>query len=351
METSNRSHLNLTLPIAPNFSLRRNDAVDQKQPILNPIEAAVWIRELQKGGKTVKTITLHGPGDVLTSWPQTMECLSLITGRFADIPVSLTTFGLSGLDKIEDLVSSGLNKITLRVDACTEETASIIYQWIRPAKKTIPLVQGCRLIIKEQPEFCSACSDAGLNVIIRTKVDSANKQEVSKIAETFKEAGARSIELCGEASEELRQAVQKHLPACFHKPEPPLPPPGSPQACISDNLKPSPEKPRVAVASHSGIDVDLHLGQARQLLIYGKDVDNLPCLLETRETPPAGDPKRWQLLAEKLSDCFCLLATHAGSVPREQLAAAGLKVILTDDQVLGVVDTLFGGGKKGKRKK
>lgn len=347
MEAPDYNNLKLTLPVASKMNFRRIDAAENKQPFLSPNEAAVWVRELQKGGKNITAITLHGPGDVLASWQETRQCLSLLTEHFSQTPVSMTTIGLNGLDKIDALANAGLIKITLRVDALTAETAGSIYQWIRPAKKTIPVAQGCSQLVREQPQFCRECSDAGIDVVIRTKVEPTNKNEIVKIAKTYKKAGALAIELCGTVNEELISAVNEYLPAISHKPEPILPPPKSPSSCNQYTAGPTSDRSKIAVASQSGIDVDLHLGQAGQLLIYGKNKDGLPCLLETRTTPPAGDPDRWKTLAEKLSDCFCLLATHAGLAPREQLAVFGLKVILTDDQIDGVVDLLLGNPKKG----
>ena len=341
----------VTLPVAANSSYRRADAGDEKRKSLSPSEAVNWVEELGKGGKSIVGITLHGPGDVLTSWPQTKECIRLLQEKYSDIPLSMTTLGLSGLDKVNDIVDAGLKKVTLRVDAVSETTAKKIYSWLRPGKKTIPLAEGCALLLKDQPAFCKACTDKGVEVVIRTKVDKANSAEVEAIAELFNKAGATSIELCGLVSKEVQDGVGAFLETKSITPEPIIPPPGSPEACISDSAKPTADRPNVAVASLSGMDVDIHLGQTSKFLIYGKDSGGLVSLLETRDAPAPGVPDRWQVMAATLSDCFCLLATHAGQTPREELAAAGLKVILTDDQISGLVDTLYGGKKKGKCKK
>ena len=100
------------------------------------------------------------------------------------------------------------------------------------------------------------------------------------------------------------------------------------------------------------MDVDLHLGQAKTLLIYGPRDDGLTCLLETRKTPEAGSGEtRWDQLAETLPDCFALLAASAGQRPREVLAGHGIRVLITEENIEGTVDVLYGGGKKGKCKK
>ena len=110
------------------------------------------------------------------------------------------------------------------------------------------------------------------------------------------------------------------------------------------------ERPNVAVASANGMDVDLHLGQARQLLIYGPREDGLVCLLETRPAPePAGAGERWQMLAGILADCFALLAASAGETPRSELARGRHHRPDHRGHIEGIVDVLYGGGKKGKQ--
>ena len=115
--------------------------------------------------------------------------------------------------------------------------------------------------------------------------------------------------------------------------------------------KPTRERSRVAVASATGMDVDLHLGQAKTLLIYGPREDGLACLLETRQAPdPGSGESRWEQLADTLHDCFALLAASAGQRPREILGNRGIRVILTEENIEGTVDVLYGGGKKGQCK-
>lgn len=117
--------------------------------------------------------------------------------------------------------------------------------------------------------------------------------------------------------------------------------------------KPSGARVNVAVASSGGMDVDLHLGQAIKFLIFGpREGDGLPSLLGVREAPePGGGDKRWTDLAETLNDCFVILAASAGAHPREVLAEKGLSVLTAETDIQGAVDLLFGGGKKGGKKR
>jgi nitrogen fixation protein NifB len=106
------------------------------------------------------------------------------------------------------------------------------------------------------------------------------------------------------------------------------------------------KRPNLAVASFNGIDVDLHIGHARQLLIYGPGEDGRVCMLEARPTPePGGGEARWKALAEVLEDCFALLASGAGNKPMKILEDHGIDVFITKGNMKRPVDILFDGRK------
>ncbi len=351
-----RTHIPITLPIAVNASYRSVVAGEIRAGAMVPAEAVNWLTGLEKGGKTITMIELDGPGDPLSSWAATKECLRLLRKQDRHIPIAVTTLGLAGAERAADLAALGVYRLILRVDTISRETAARLYSWIRPGKKTLSLAQGCELLVSGQAAFCEACVKAGLQVVVRTRiVKGINEDEVAAIAMALAEKGAGSMEIWStelDVSARINEAG-RFLPASAYDPAEVLPPPGMPEAGLKGGGLPRPTEKRglVAVASSSGMDVDLHLGQAGQLLIYGRRDDGLACLLETRQTPPAGAPDRWSALAAVLADCFCLLASHAGVAPREQLAASGIKVLLTEEHIEGVVDALFGGGKKRKCKR
>ena len=124
-----------------------------------------------------------------------------------------------------------------------------------------------------------------------------------------------------------------------------------PEQTNSQVPAPSKKRPNVAVVSSNGMDIDLHLGHAIQFLIYGPRQDGLACLIETRPAPePGSGPLRWQQTSEILKDCFALLTASAGEKPRTHLMRSGLKVLITEDNIEGMVDVLYGGGKKKSKK-
>jgi nitrogen fixation protein NifB len=327
-------------------------------------------------------VELMGPGDPLASVGTTLEIIKILKKRHPALSIGLTTLGLAGAEHAADLAAAGLEKINLLVDTLDSATADKIYAWIRPGKKTMPLAKTVAMVLAEQPETVKGMAEAGIKVSIRTTIyPGINAHQVVNIAETMAKWGAQEMELLPYSPdpqqadvpppatrvhmEQIGKLTSRYLITRIRQVEVdacgcstsgcgcgcgcgsatgPTIQPGMP--------KPSPERSRVAVASATGMDVDLHLGQAKTLLIYGPRDDGLTCLLETRQAPePGSGETRWEQLADILPDCFALLAASAGQRPREVLAGRGIRVMLTEENIEGTVDVLYGGGKKGKCKK
>jgi nitrogen fixation protein NifB len=205
--------------------------------------------------------------------------------------------------------------------------------------------------------------------ILTTLYPGYNIDHVPKIAVELMELGADSIALIPYKPEpgaevdlespgcqilqETADKVRKFLPIV----EPVLV--QSTENCDNSSMpgpslspQPTKKRPNVAIVSSNGIDIDLHLGQAIRFLIYGPRGDGLTCLLEARNAPEPGTGKnRWQEVAAILKDCFILLAASAGETPRRELAETGLKISISEDNIEGIVDVLYGGGKKCKKDK
>lgn len=350
--------LHVRLPVAAraNHRLTRDNTekIDTSFAML-PEEAVAWVRALREGKKKIRSMELCGPGDVFASSPVTLKCLELLQPEIQGAELSLTCLGPGAAEAASDLARLGVKTVTLLVDTSSIDVAHKLYDWIRPAKKNVPMNQAAENLINSQSEAVKSLTSAGIKVVIRTAVlDGINDEELTDIAKNMAELGASAMKLEGGAGldlEKLAEEASQFLPATVFKAPSELPPPSTPEACEDINLPiPTEERPNVAVVSSNGMEVDMHLGLASQVLIYGPRTDGLPCLLMARKTPEAGTGiKRWKEFAsECLHDCFALLATHAGDAPRKELAEQGIRVILTEDNIEGLVDVLFGGGKKKK---
>ncbi len=351
-------NLHVRLPVAARSNHRlTGDSSEKFDPsyAMLPEEAAAWVRALLEGRKKIQSIELAGPGDVFTSANVTLECLELLQSDIQGTECSLTCLGTGVAEVAPDLARLGVKTVTLLVNTVDVATVRKLYDWIRPAKKTVPMDQAAGMLIEYQAEAVKALTAVGIKVVIRTTVFAGvNDGELAEIAERMAEFGASALELEGGEGVDLKKHVKELagvLSVTLYEAPSELTPPGSPQTCKEISLPAATsERPNVAVVSTNGMEVDVHLGLALQVLIYGPREDGLPCLLMTRKTPGAGGGKeRWKAFAKDcLYDCFALLATHAGDAPRKEFAQQGIRVILTEDNVEGLVDVLFGGVKKKK---
>ena len=359
----------ISLPIAPQAAARSRFCGDGKLPQAIPLHGALtWVDDLLERGVAIKGLDINGPGDPLATLPMTLELLDHLRTKHPKFPLGVTTLGLGLAESASLLAQHTVVRVTLLMDAVTPETVQKLFAWVRPGKRNMPLAEACAILIDEQSKGISACRSAGIEVaVLCTVYPGVNEQEVEEIACRAAALGAESMALLPgtgwlaseeklippvpEAMVRLRETAARHLQIITqpeHAEEGRM---KSPPECAG---LPSPKasRPNVAVLSSNGMDIDLHLGQAIKALIYGPREDGLACLLGTRDLPePGAGDSRWQQVADTLHDCFVLLATSAGQKPREILGQHGLTILLSEDNVEGTVDVLFGGGKKGKCKK
>jgi nitrogen fixation protein NifB len=342
--------------------------------VVPPTGALIWLAENIQQGAEIRAVDLDGPGDPLAEIECTMETLDLIRREYPDLALSVTTLGLHGEKHAPSLAAAGVTIVTLLVDAVDRKVAEKLYAWIRPGRKTIPLAQATELLMDEQLRAVKAFKAAGCKVTVRSMVyPGFNDDHIEEIARVMAESGAEAMTLVpyrtGADPEEqllsppdtatmqrLQEKAAKYLETflpAVKEMRLGIDCPSLLGACKSISpLQPKPSKtrPNVAVVSSNGIEVDLHLGQAYQVLVYGPREDGLTCLLTTRPVPePGSGSSRWQELAETLDDCFAILTASAGESPRQILGKQGITVLITDNEIEGTVDVLYGGGKKKKK--
>lgn len=361
----------IVLPVAPQANHRiRFSSYEKTSPALTPEEAVGWTGNLLKDGKRISDVEIKGPGDPLATPKLTFRTLELLSGRYPEIKACVSTIGL-GADKCADrLAALGVSHVTVEMQATDPEILKKIYAWVRPGRKTIPLSMVTAMLVESQEIAVRTLVQSGVRVNIRTTVfQGINDSHMAELAAAASAYGADSMELVPSVSKDeteggdsascsaetldsaCRQASQ-HL-AVFKRVANDIMPSSMQTGCEQSAPIPkaSPSRPNVAVASSNGMDIDLHMGQAHRMLIYGPREDGLTCFLETRPVPRAGTGKdRWSALASQcLHDCYCVLVANAGEAPRKVLGTHGIKVIISSENIQGMVDVLYHGNrKKGK---
>jgi len=322
--------------------------------------------QVRKASSKPVMVAITGPGDPLATPEITFEILTLLKEKFPDVSIGLLTFGIGSGRLAGDLAAAGVGYVEMKVAAVRRDILEKLFAWIRPGQKTVKLADGSALLLKEQRQGVSALTFHNVRVsVLTTLYPGYNIDHVAKISSEMVELGATSMALVPYSQEpgaevELESPdaatvaaaqarVSTHLPV-----SPPLlyQQGGSAKGdSVPEKSLPAPsrKRPNVAVVSSNGMDVDLHLGHAIRFLIYGPRNDGLACLLATRPAPePGSGTDRWKQVADTLDDCFILLTASAGDCPRTVLAENGLQVFVTEDNIEGMVDALYGGGKKKK---
>ncbi len=363
---------NLVVPLAPQATTRKRFG-ESSSPLaaLSPNEALDWISTLIRQGKELGGVTLCGPGDALATAEKTFAFVDILRQEYPQLTIQITSNGLGLSSLVGSLVEKKISQVNLQVEAVEKDLILALYTWIRPGKKTLPLAEAAEILLKEQAAATRTLSQAGIQVTVQTTVyPQINDQHLAQLAQTMADWGACSIMLlpyqvtnaeeegpsaCSPALlDQAKAAVAPYLSLVEYGTS--LLPPSTGTTFAGTMLpKPSSERPNVAVVSASGMEVDLHLGQAATFLIYGpRQEDGLASLISTRKAPEAVGTgnARWEALAKEcLFDCFALLAAKAGENPQKVLAEQGIKVLLAEESIEGLVDVLYGGGKKQKCKK
>jgi nitrogen fixation protein NifB len=363
----------VNLPVAPRANNRiRFASTKETMQAMIPVQALAWLDDLLDKGDKIDGVNISGPGDPLADLGPTLETLRLVRQKYPAMALGVVTLGLGGAQAAERLVKAGVSHVTLLVDSVDLEVVKRLYAWIRPGTKTVPLFTAAEVLQDEQRKATIAFLQAGCKVQVRTTIyPGYNDAHAEEIARTMAALGVKAMvllpfdpategeEMLEQPSHELmvrvRDQVAKYLTvvAVPVKIQAGRMADGSGESCCSmaSTLpKPSAGRPNVAVVSSNGMEVDLHLGHAITALIYGPREDGLVCLLGTRSLPEPGvGASRWEILAGTLEDCFVLLAASAGESPRKVLSSHGISVLITEDNIEGSVEVLYGGGKNGKK--
>ncbi len=365
----NASHSNtrVHLPVAPKCNIqcrycnRKFDCVNESRPgvtsaVITPQQAVLYIRELSNYIKPLSVIGIAGPGDPMANVPEVFETLRLIRDEFPDKLFCIATNGVNIHPYIEQLLDLGLTHITLTINAVELKIAEKIYSWVRDGKRIYRGIAAAEFIVERQLSALPLLKEAGLRIKVNTIViEGINDKHIGDIAQTLARYNVDVMNCVPlypvEGTEfesfnaptpafiqELRATVSQYLPQMTHCTRCRADAAGLLgkdltgaygilQEYILRLVDTDHERPYVAVATHEGILVNMHLGEATSLFIYKKD-ENGYKFVEERTTPaPGGGMLRWKELASVLKDCKALLVAGIGENPLKTLESNGLRVI------------------------
>ncbi len=371
------------LPVAPlcnircNYCDRKFDCVNESRPgvasaLLKPHQAVEYMARVLIAEPRISVAGIAGPGDPLANPEATLETMRLVKERFPQLLLCLSSNGLAVpryLDSIAELASH----VTLTINAVDPQIGRLVYAWVRDGKVIYRGLEAAQLMLERQMQALIGLKDRGLMVKVNTIViPGVNEEHVEEVAAKVASLGADLHNLMplypnagtplGETPEptpelmtSLRRAAGRHVAQMTHctrcradavgllgddKS-------GEMGSCLSACSRlPRPQaaaRDKVAVASHEGLLINMHLGQAPSFQIWEPSGGGFMMVEERQAPSPGSGPQRWLLLAQLLGDCRALLVSAAGQAPRPALEAAGVEVIEMEGFIEQGLRALFAG--------
>lgn len=371
------------LPVAPkcniqcNYCNRKFDCVNESRPgvtsaVLSPHQAVEYFRELKTKLPNLSVIGIAGPGDPFANAEETLETLRLVNAEFPEMIFCLSTNGVNLKPYIDEIANLGVTHVTITMNSLDPAVLAKIYSWVRADKKVYRGIQAGEVLLQKQLECIPLLKAKGITVKINAIIlPGINDDQIGDLAKKVAAKGADlmnaipvypSKDTVFENMEkpskkmilQVKSDVAKHIKPMTHCARCRADAAGllgKDYAGTSELLKeyvnkpiiPSESRPYVAVATHEGILVNQHLGEAKEIYIFQESKKGYK-LIETRQTPPRGAGDfRWMELSKILNDCRAILVGGAGPSPVGILQSSGIRVVQMTGLIDSGLDTVYHG--------
>jgi nitrogen fixation protein NifB len=377
------------LPVAPRcniqckFCNRLFDCVNESRPgvtsaLLSPAQAMIYLKAVLKEKPNIRVVGIAGPGDPFANADETLETLRRVRRDWPEMILCVATNGLNLAPYLDDLARLKVSHVTLTINAVDARIGARIYSWMRIDKRVVDGQTGAGILLERQLAAIAELRQRDIMVKVNSIVlPGINDTHIVEVARKVSALGANLFncmpyypnagstfenlpEPDSQAVAALRQEASRHIRQMGHctrcradavgllgeAPSPSLT--AALKNCQHLTCEPSqasdiPRRPFVAVASMEGVLVNQHLGEARQVLIYGEKEGRIG-LIEARPTPrPGGGVARWRQLAECLDDCRALLVSGVGESPTRVLRQSGVAVHTCEGLIDEAVRRVFAG--------
>ncbi len=368
-EAARQTAARIHLPVAPrcnvqcNFCDRRFDCLNESRPgvtsaVLTPQQAIYYLERAMEKSPAIRVVGIAGPGDPFASPDETLDTLRLVRNRYPEMLLCVASNGLEIAAHAAALARLQVSHVTLTVNAIDPEIGARIYAWVRAGIRVLRGVHAAAELFERQRAAIVELKRHGIVVKINTIVmPGVNDEHAAEVAREVSALGANIMncipmypvagtpfESLGKLDHEklagLRAQTAEFLPQMLHC-----------TRCRADAVgllgeaqnteliellrttaagpaNPNERRPYVALASHEGVLINQHVGDASRFWVFEPQRDGPPTLVETRDAPEAGGgPTRWYDLAELLHDCKAVFASAVGQTPRRILEQEGIRVI------------------------
>jgi nitrogen fixation protein NifB len=368
-EAARKTAARIHLPVAPrcnvqcNFCDRRFDCLNESRPgvtsaVLTPRQAVYYLDRAMEKSPAIRVVGIAGPGDPFASPEETLETLRLVRKRYPEMLLCVASNGLEIAAHAAALGQIKVSHVTLTVNAVDPAIGAPIYAWVRAGTRVLRGVDAATVLLERQFEAIVELKRRGVTVKINTIVmPGINDEHAADVAREVAALGAdimncipvypvagTPFESLGQLDHgelaELRRGTAEFLPQMLHCTRCRADAVGLLGEAQSAELiellqttaagpaNPEEKRPYLALASHEGLLINQHVGEAALFWIFEPQPGGPPALVETRDAPEAGGgATRWYELAELLHDCKAVFTSAVGQTPRRILEQHGIRVV------------------------
>jgi nitrogen fixation protein NifB len=364
-KTAARIHL----PVAPrcnvqcNFCDRKFDCLNESRPgvtsaVLTPQQALYYLERAMEKSPAIRVAGIAGPGDPFASPEDTLETLRLVRNRYPEMLLCVASNGLEVAAHAQELGKLKVSHVTLTVNAIDPGIGARVYAWVRAGIRVLRGVDAAALLLERQRAAIVELKRHGITVKINTiLMPGINDGHAAEVAREVASLGAdimncipmvpvagTPFESLGQLDHgklaEVRKGTAEFMPQMLHCTRCRADAVGLLGEAQSSELvellrttaagpaNPNEVRPYVALASHEGLLINQHVGEASRYWVFEPQPGGPPALVETRDAPEAGSGvTRWYELAELLRDCKAVFTSAVGQTPRRILEQHGIRVI------------------------
>lgn len=189
------------LPISPGCNIEckfcdRQINDFEKRPgvastVISPEEAVDIIRRSLEVCEVITVAGIAGPGDTLAT-PYALETFRLIKKEFPDLIKCMSTNGLLLVEKADEIIETGIDSLTVTVNAVDPEIEAKLNGGITYHGKHYSGTEAAEILIANQLEGIRIISSAGITVKVNTVlVPGINDDHIEEVAKAVSGAGAK----------------------------------------------------------------------------------------------------------------------------------------------------------------
>jgi len=361
-----------------NYCNRKYDCVNESRPgvssaILSPLQAVHYLEKVLEREPRITVAGIAGPGDPFADAPVTLETMRLVRERFPHMLICVASNGLCLPPYLDHLADIGVSHVTVTVNAVDPEIGRCICSWVRDGRVLYRGIEAAGLLLERQEESIRGLKARGIVVKTNTIViPGINNGHVPAVASRMAELGVDLLncmpmypnrgtpfEDIPEPAEEEMRAIRRtageHLPQMLHCTRCRADAVGlldsdrsaEFRSCLGECSAFPPletHRPHVAVATHEGLLVNQHLGEAATFQVWSRTGEEFALVDERAAPQPGLGIKRWFELAEILDDCRAVLVSGIGDTPREVLTSAGILPVEMNGFIEMGLELVYGGG-------